>query len=70
MGMLSQNWSCTFEGRVRKAQKQLPCPPRAEVMKLFYGSPSLMQHNQKRKPTPGKNFENFEKNGKYQQQKM
>ena len=36
MGILSQNLSSKFEGRVRKGQKQLP---RAEVLKRFYGSP-------------------------------
>ena len=39
MGILSQNWSSKFEGRVRKGQKQLPYPPRAEVLKRFYGGP-------------------------------
>ena len=39
MGILSQNWSSLFEGRVRKGQKQLLHPPRAEVLKRFYGSP-------------------------------
>ena len=37
MGILSQNMSSKFEGRVRKGQKQLPYPPR--VLKRFYGSP-------------------------------
>ena len=31
------SWSFRFE--VRKGQKQLPYPPRAEVLKRFYGSP-------------------------------
>ena len=52
MGILSQNLSSKFEGRFRKGQKQLPYAPRAEVLKHFYGSPSQMQHNQKRKPHP------------------
>ena len=38
-GILSQNFSSKFEGRVRKGQIQLPYPPRAEVLKRFYGSP-------------------------------
>ena len=38
MGILSQNLSSKFEGRVRKGQKQLPYPPRAKVLKRFYGS--------------------------------
>ena len=33
MGILSQNLSFKFEGRVRKGQKQLPYAPRAEVLK-------------------------------------
>ena len=40
MGILSLNLSSKFEGRVRKGQKQLPYPPRAEVLKRFYGSPT------------------------------
>ena len=52
MGILSQNWSSKCEGRVRKGQKQLPYPPRAEVLKRFMVVPLLMQHNQKRKPHP------------------
>ena len=39
MGILSQNLSSKFEGRVRKGHKQLPYPPRVEVLKSFYGSP-------------------------------
>ena len=39
MGILSQNLSSQFEGRVRKGQKQLPYPQRAEVLKRFYGIP-------------------------------
>ena len=39
MGILSQNLSSKFEGRVRKGQKQLTYPPRVEVLKRFYGSP-------------------------------
>ena len=39
MGILSQNVSSKFEGRVRKGQKQLLYAPRAEVLKHFYGSP-------------------------------
>ena len=45
MGILSHNWRAlqsTFEGRVRKGQKQLLCPPRAEVLKRFYCSPSVI----------------------------
>ena len=38
-GILSQNLSSKFESRVRKGQKQLRYPPRAEVLKRFYGSP-------------------------------
>ena len=39
MGILSQNFSSKFECRVRKGQKQLPYPPRADVLKRFYSSP-------------------------------
>ena len=39
IGILSQNLSSKFKGRVRKGQKQLSYPPRAEVLKRFYGSP-------------------------------
>ena len=52
MVILSQNLSSKFEGRVRKGQKQLLYPPRAEVLKLFMVVPSQMQHNQKRKSHP------------------
>ena len=52
MGILSQNLSSKFEGRVRKGQKQLPYAPRAEVLKHFYGSPITNATYQKRKPHP------------------
>ena len=53
MGILRQNLSSKFEGRVRKGQKQLPYAPRAEVLKHFYGSPISVRPGLEFPPGPG-----------------